>query len=109
MQPSFAVSVDSSVVKSVNTTAKGRRVTIPNIGTAIQLPNGEIHVRYLDGTQLWVDGKHQVKYQYAGGSMVNYLDTDPIPKPIVDKLQQIPKILKYLLPISISHKTHSLR
>lgn len=108
-QPSFAVSVDSSTVRSVNSIAKERKAAIPGIGTATQLPNGEVHVRYPDGTQLWVDGKHQVRYQYAGGQMVKYSDTDNIPGQIVAKLQHMPKVLKHLLPNSVPHKTRSLR
>lgn len=108
-QPSFAVSVDSSTLKSVNSTTKERRAAIPGIGTATQLPNGEVNVRYPDGTQLWVDGKHQVKFQYAGGQIVSFSDTDNIPRQIVAKLQHMPKVLKYLLPNSVPHKTRSLR
>lgn len=82
---------------------------MPGVGTAVQLPNGEVRVRYPDGAQLWVDGKHHVRYQYGDGTLVNYVDNDNIPRPIMDKLQQMPKVLKYLMPTPSTQKFCNMR
>lgn len=87
--------------------SKERKVTLPGIGTAIQLPSGEVRVQYPDGTQLWVDGKHHVRYQYSDGHLSTYSDTDNIPRQIMEKVQQMPKILKHLMPVV--HKTKTIR
>lgn len=102
--------MDSAAGKSVNTSkTKERKVSVPGIGIATQMPNGEIRVKYPDGSQLWVDGRHHIKYQHADGRLVNYLDTDNIPRQIMEKLQHMPKVLKCLLPSSVVSKTRSLR
>lgn len=82
---------------------------MPGIGTAIQLPNGGIHVKYPDGTQLWADGKHKVRYQHSDGSLVSFSENDNIPRVVMEKLQQIPKILKHLLPNPHSSKPRLIR
>ncbi|KAJ8921657.1 hypothetical protein NQ315_010566 [Exocentrus adspersus] len=110
--PSFTVSIDSttpgtSLGNSCN--AREKRVTVPGIGTAFHLPSGEVQVRYQDGSQLWVDGKHHVRYQYPDGRTMNYMDTESIPRPVMEKLQHMPKILKYLMPSPITQKIHNLR
>lgn len=86
-----------------------KKVNVPGIGTAVQLPNGEVRVKYSDGTQLWVDGKHHVRFQYADGNIVNYLDTENIPRPIMEKLQQMPRVLKYLMPTPVTQRICNLR
>lgn len=111
-QSSFAMSVDTTAENSslrTNTSTKDKKVTVPGIGTAVQLANGEVQVCYPNGSQLWVDGKHHIRFQYPDGRLVNYLDTDVIPRTIMEKLQQMPKILKYLVPSPIMHKIHNLR
>ncbi|XP_066156659.1 serine/threonine-protein kinase PLK4 isoform X2 [Euwallacea fornicatus] len=92
--PSFTVSINSNTTSSRST--KEKQVTIPGVGTAIQLPSGELNVRYNDGSQLWVDGKHHVRFQYPDGHIVTYKDTDSIPKTIMAKMQLMPKVVKYL-------------
>ncbi|KAJ8934369.1 hypothetical protein NQ314_013410 [Rhamnusium bicolor] len=92
-----------------NSNTREKRVTIPGIGMAFQLPNGEVRVRYQDGSQIWVDGKHHVRYQYPEGHIVNYLDSESIPRPIMEKLQHMPKVLKHLMPSPVSQKIHNLR
>jgi hypothetical protein len=86
--------------------SKEKRVSVPGVGTAVQLSNGEVQVRYGDGSQLSMDGKHQIKYQYSDGNTVMYTDNDNIPRPIREKLQHMPKILKQLMP---SPTTHNFR
>nr|XP_023026817.1 serine/threonine-protein kinase PLK4 [Leptinotarsa decemlineata] len=110
--PSFTISIDATNPGSCfgNTSnTKEKRVTVPGIGTAFQLANGEVQVRYPDGSQLWVDGKHHIRYQYPEGRVVNYMDNEVIPRVIMEKLQQMPKILKHLMPVPSSHKIQNLR
>lgn len=113
MMPSFTVSMNGTSTTTTTTSTassfqnnglKEKKVTIPGIGQAVQLPNGEVRVRYNDGTQLWLDGKHQIRYQYSDGNFVNYNDSDNIPRFVREKLEQMPKILKYLMPTSVTHK-----
>lgn len=92
-----------------NSTSKEKRVTIPGIGTAYQLSSGEVQIQYPDGAQLWVDGKHHVRYQYPDGHIVNYMDNDIIPRQIMEKLQHMPKVLKYLMPSTVTQKIQNLR
>lgn len=89
--------------------AKEKKVSVPGIGTAIQLPNGEVQVSYPNGSHLWIDGKHHIRYQYSDGHVVSYLDTDVIPRTIAEKLQHMPRVLKYLVPSPVMHKIHNLR
>lgn len=105
------MSVDNSTgLKTSTQSFKERKVTVPGVGTAVQLQNGEIRVRYTDGAQLWVDGKQNVRYQYPDGRIVNFSNTDSIPRQITERLQQMPKVLKCLMPAAGTHsKTRSLR
>lgn len=89
--------------------SKERRVSIPGIGTAVQMSTGEVRVNYSDGTQLWVDGKHHIKYQYPDGNLLSYNDNENLPKYIIEKMQHMPKVLKHLMPTPILHRTHSIR
>lgn len=83
---------------------------VPGVGTAIQLANGEVKVRYPDGAQLWVDGKQNVKYQYTDGRTVSFANsTDNIPRQITERLQQMPKVLRYLMPTPVVQRNQSLR
>lgn len=98
-QPSFASStLDGSAALSAfgRNTNKEKQVAVPGVGVAAQLPSGELRVKYDDGCQLWVDGKHHVRFQYVDGRTVNYTDTDDIPKSIVTKMQMVPKVVKWL-------------
>lgn len=112
VMPSFAASYNGTNAGSSfgNTTnTKEKRVTVPGIGTAFQLSNGEVQVRFPDGSQLWVDGKHHVRYQYPDGHISNYTDNEVIPRVIMEKLQHMPKVLKYLIPTSVTQKIVNLR
>ncbi|RZB77480.1 serine/threonine-protein kinase PLK4, partial [Asbolus verrucosus] len=80
-----------------------KRVSVPGVGTAVQLPNGEVQVRYGDGSQLSMDGKHHIKYQYSDGNVVMFNDNDNIPRPIREKLEHMPKILEQLMPSPVTH------
>nr|XP_022919763.1 serine/threonine-protein kinase PLK4 [Onthophagus taurus] len=108
LMPSFNMtSINTSTPTSVNCkNVQSKSVSIPGIGTAIQLASGEVKVRYPDGSQIWVDGKHNVQFQYADGKLVSYGNSDNIPRQIVEKLQHMPIVLRHLMPTSsVSHKT----
>ncbi|XP_018571436.1 serine/threonine-protein kinase PLK4 [Anoplophora glabripennis] len=110
--PSFTVSIDSSAPGTSfgnSSNVREKRVAIPGVGIAFQLPNGEVQVRYQDGSQLWVDGKHHIRYQYPEGHTVNYTDTESIPHPVMEKLHHMPRVLKHLMPSVVTQKIHNLR
>lgn len=75
----------------------------------MQLPSGEVYVQYPDGSRLCVDGKHNIRYQYASGHEITCMDSDNIPSEIMDKLQHMPKVLRYLMPPHITQKPKSIR
>lgn len=60
-------------------------------------------------TFLYVLGKHHVRYQYPDGHISNYTDNEVIPRVIMEKLQHMPKVLKYLIPTSVTQKIVNLR
>ncbi|CAG9769338.1 unnamed protein product [Ceutorhynchus assimilis] len=110
--PSFSASMTSYSPSSAFGTSnvnKGKRVAVPGVGTATQMPNGEVKVQYNDGSQLWVDGKHHVRYQYPDGQVVNYRDTDSIPKSIMEKMQLMPKVVKHLSTPPVTKQIQYLR
>ncbi|KAI4459154.1 serine/threonine-protein kinase plk [Holotrichia oblita] len=109
--PSFSASASScnTPIALNSASTKERKINVPGVGTAIQLPTGEVRVRFTDGSQLWVDGKHHVQYQYTNGKMISYSDTDNIPRPIMEKLQLMPKVLKHLMPNPVLSKVRCLR
>ncbi|XP_044757238.1 serine/threonine-protein kinase PLK4 [Coccinella septempunctata] len=113
--PSFALSINSTNGTNGATSSLGcgksreKQVAVPGVGTAVQLPNGEVKVRYLDGSQICVDGKNQIKYQGVDGQVIRFSENDKIPRPIMDKLQHMPKVLKHLMSPDVSQKTHSFR
>lgn len=88
-----------------------RRVAIPGIGTATQLPCGEVRVRYPDGSQLTVEVKGNVRYEWKNGHQCNYGPADLIPLEVRDKLSEMPKIVKHLARPSpeIRPRTRSVR
>ena len=61
-----------------------------------QLSNGEILVEYNDGSQMWVncDSSGRVLFRAAGSAdVIEYGRQSYIPKNIVDKLAQVPRIV----------------
>lgn len=106
--PSFTMSYTGTTVGN-NSNVREKKVTVPGVGTAFQLANGEVQVRFPDSTQLWVDGKHRVKFQYADGHISTYTNNEVIPRAIMEKLQHMPKVLKYLMPSPVTQKIVNLR
>lgn len=113
--PTFALSINSNA--TTTTTAsnsshlKEKQVVVPGIGIAIQSANGEVKIKYPDNSQLTVDGKSCVKYQDPDGSLMKFNENDKIPKYVMDKLQQMPKVLRVLMTSASenSRKLHSYR
>lgn len=88
---------------------KEKQIVVPGVGTAFQLLNGEVKVRYLDGSQICVDGKNQITFQGVDGQVARFSENEKIPRSIMDKLQHMPKVLKHLMSPDISRRTHSFR
>ncbi|KAK9874680.1 hypothetical protein WA026_005500 [Henosepilachna vigintioctopunctata] len=115
MAPSFAISINTTNATNETTSTlasnklKEKHVTVPGVGTAVQLPNGEVKVRYLDGSQISVDGKNQIRYQNIDGQISRFSENDKIPPSIMEKLQYMPKVLKHLMATDVSRKTHTFR
>ncbi|XP_045468652.1 serine/threonine-protein kinase PLK4 [Harmonia axyridis] len=113
--PSFALSINSTNATSEGTSGLGnsklkeKQVTVPGVGSAVQLANGEVKVKYLDGSQIYVDGKNQIRYQSVDGQVARFTENDKIPRPIMDKLQHMPKVLKHLMSPDVGRRTHSFR
>lgn len=99
-QPSFAFPGNSTTVGSSfhSNISREKKVYVSGVGTATQLPNGEIQVRYSDGCLLSIDGKQKIRYQYSDGNAVTFSDRDTIPKSIRERLKQMPEIVEYLMP-----------
>lgn len=97
--PSFNLSTTSTSTQRSSRPVRGispRRVTVPGVGTALQLSCGEVRVRYPDGSQLSVQPKGNVRYEWQSGHQCHYGPTDLIPPEVRDKLTEMPKIVKYL-------------
>lgn len=88
--------ISPSPLSSSSSTPSPRRVVVPGIGTALQLACGEVRVRYPDGSQLSVEAKGTVRYEWQNGHQCNYGPADLIPTEVRDKLTEMPKIIKYL-------------
>lgn len=88
-----------------------KRVVVPGIGTATQLPCGEVNVRYAKGSQLTVGVKGNVRYEWENGHACNYGSSDLIPVEVREKLAEMPKIVKYLAKPSpeIRSRTRTVR
>ncbi|KRT81155.1 protein kinase [Oryctes borbonicus] len=109
--PSFSTNATTcnTPISLNSATLKEKKISVPGIGTAIQFPSGEVKVRFTDGSQLSIDGKHHVQYQYTDGKVATYADTDNIPRPIMEKLQLMPKVLRHLMPSPVLSKMRCLR
>lgn len=84
---------------------KKKTISIPGVGTAVQLSNGTIEISFNDGSQLLIDGKNPIRYQYPDGTVI----TRNIPYQIKDKLAYMQKFLNHFSPSGYSHKILSMR
>ncbi|XP_034247206.1 serine/threonine-protein kinase PLK4 [Thrips palmi] len=81
-----------------------RRVDISGLGTATQLPSGEVRIDYYDGSQLRVHPSNNgISYHCADGSqVVRCGPEDTVPEWLRDRLAQVPRIIQ-----SLAEKTPS--
>ncbi|XP_017780877.1 PREDICTED: serine/threonine-protein kinase PLK4 [Nicrophorus vespilloides] len=111
--PSFTMSMSNSTVPtSTQTSAAGcdnKVVNIPDVGTAVRLPEGQVRVNFPDGSQLGFDGKHAPQYVYPDGRMFNCTETVCIPSHVLEKLQLIPKVMKYMSASSNGNNNYKVR
>ncbi|XP_073996152.1 polo like kinase SAK [Rhodnius prolixus] len=88
--------------KSKSSTSKHRVVnstTIPGIGTASQTEDGEVHIIFIDGSELVMKSDSSGGLMYReNGQEVRYNQSDWLPKTVRDKLIQVPTALKKLMP-----------
>lgn len=75
-----------------------RQVFVPDVGWSFQHFNGEIWIRFNDGTQLGVKPSGQAfKYVDIEGKMIKYQKMDVLPNFVKKKLETVPVIVKSLL------------
>ncbi|KAK7794686.1 hypothetical protein R5R35_008017 [Gryllus longicercus] len=90
--PSRGISPAPSVGRLKNS------VHIPGIGIAAQLPNGEVQVCYADGSVLIMNARGgEIRYSEKGGQPTHYLETDPVPSSLRERLGKVPLIMRYLI------------
>lgn len=83
---------------SVRPSPKERRVVVPGIGTAVQLPSGEMQVHHGDGSVVTINSASgAVQFQRPEGQILQYGEKDVLPDDLKIKLVQIPKIVRYLM------------
>ncbi|XP_064608890.1 serine/threonine-protein kinase PLK4-like [Liolophura sinensis] len=77
-----------------------RQVYVNNIGWAVQQPNGEIWVRFNDGTQIGVKSSVTcIKYVDQQGNLHRFQETDMLPETVKRKLEKLPVVLEHLLSV----------
>jgi len=75
-----------------------RQALIPEIGKAVQLSNGEIHISYPDSTKIIVNSTSaEVVFTDSFGKIILYKQDDDIPCSVRSKLAQMPNIFKELM------------
>ncbi|KAL0268416.1 UNVERIFIED_CONTAM: hypothetical protein PYX00_010370 [Menopon gallinae] len=75
-----------------------RETHVPGIGIAIQYPTGEIKINYHDGSKLSFNSKSgAILFSNSTDTTVEYNQREAIPKWLKSKLQDIPKVIPYLL------------
>ncbi|XP_052791493.1 serine/threonine-protein kinase PLK4-like isoform X2 [Mya arenaria] len=75
-----------------------RQVMVQDIGWASQHANGEIWVKFFDGTQLGVKSTTTtIKYIDQSGKLCRYQKTDLLPEAVKSRLEKVPLILEHLL------------
>ncbi|XP_060073337.1 serine/threonine-protein kinase PLK4-like isoform X2 [Ylistrum balloti] len=75
-----------------------RQVYVPDVGIASQLTNGEIWVKFNDGTQLGVRSTTTtIKFVDAQGKLFRFQKTDILPDLVKLRLGKVPVVLEHLL------------
>uniref|UniRef100_A0A6V7J665 POLO box domain-containing protein n=1 Tax=Bracon brevicornis TaxID=1563983 RepID=A0A6V7J665_9HYME len=80
------------------------RVTVPGIGTATQLPTGDIKVEYKDGSILTVSPQSVgggIVYETCSGSVTryskNHQENEEVPYYVREKIKHLPTIIKHVV------------
>lgn len=77
------------------------------LSSVFQHANGEIWVKFFDGTQLGVKSTATtIKFIDHTGKLVRYLKTDALPDMVKSRLEKVPIVLEHLLQDS-QHTTVS--
>ncbi|XP_069130395.1 serine/threonine-protein kinase PLK4-like isoform X3 [Argopecten irradians] len=75
-----------------------RQVYVPDVGIASQLTNGEIWVKFNDGTQLGVRSTTTtIKFVDTQGKLFRFQKTDILPDLVKTRLGKVPVVLEHLL------------
>ncbi|OWF53904.1 serine/threonine-protein kinase PLK4-like isoform X2 [Mizuhopecten yessoensis] len=75
-----------------------RQVYVPDVGIASQLTNGEIWVKFNDGTQLGVRSTTTtIKFVDTQGKLFRFQKTDILPELVKSRLGKVPVVLEHLL------------
>ncbi|XP_058794840.1 serine/threonine-protein kinase PLK4 [Phymastichus coffea] len=89
--------------------SKAVKISIPNIGTAVQTPSGDIRVDYKDGSVLTVTPQNYgggIMYESPTGKVLRFNQNQPqsseMPAIVREKLRYLPNIVKLL--VQPSHK-----
>ncbi|XP_028139064.2 serine/threonine-protein kinase PLK4 [Diabrotica virgifera virgifera] len=109
--PSFTVSYTGTNIGSTfanSSNAREKKIVVPGVGTASRLANGVVQVCFNDGSQMEVDGK-TVNYRYPNGHISYYTEHEDMPPAITEKVQHVPKVLKFLNSPSVTQKIVNLR
>lgn len=91
-----------------------RKLSLPNIGTVLQLSNGSVEVHYYDGSTLSLLPQNPdsgISYSQGNSrNQVHYSSADVIPQQIRNKLNQMPFIINQLKSTpSLIYKSQSNR
>jgi len=75
-----------------------RQVMVQEVGWASQHVNGEIWVKFFDGTQLGVKSTTTtIKFIDANGKLCRFQKTDLLPEAVKSRLEKVPLVLEHLL------------
>ncbi|XP_053399578.1 serine/threonine-protein kinase PLK4-like isoform X2 [Mercenaria mercenaria] len=88
----------SSHVRKLNAKDVLRQVMVHEIGWASQHANGEIWVKFFDGTQLGVKSTTTtIKFIDQHGKLCRFQKTDVLPDVVKSRLEKVPLVLEHLL------------
>ncbi|XP_060586967.1 serine/threonine-protein kinase PLK4-like isoform X2 [Ruditapes philippinarum] len=97
----------SSHVRKLNGKDVLRQVMVHEIGWASQHANGEIWVKFFDGTQLGVKSTTTtIKYIDQSGKLCRFQKTDVLPEFVKSRLEKVPLVLEHLLQDSQQQHHH---
>ncbi|XP_014248739.1 serine/threonine-protein kinase PLK4 isoform X2 [Cimex lectularius] len=80
-------------------------VSIPGIGTACQMSNGEVRIKYRDGSELCVNGDSSggILFKDQRGIETKFDQSDHLDQNLRSRLAQVPLVLRQLIPKQNAH------